>query len=248
LTSSCQPSLVQQSWATFCQEVLNPRSPQFAAGIGIFLVSVPVFFEAPLVRSFPLLSLALTGLWWGLGYYLLQRPHTAFWGDLLLGFSWSWLAGSLYWGWLRWEPLLHLPVEAIGLPLALWGLYQGSSRVGHCFYLGSLLGTAVTDLYFYWVGVMPYWRQIMQVEPEAIPGLIQAAMTQVQTPEGLLAAGVCGMLLCLIGLKAWQWSPTRSDPKPAQIQIPPELPAWIFSGTIFGTLLVDSLFGLLAVV
>lgn len=114
------------------------------------LVIVPVFFQAPLVRLFPELSFVMTLGWIGISWMLRTRHWGQLWGDLLLGFSWSWLAGSIYWGWLRWEPLYHLPIEAIALPFVLldlvlrcrqsrnsWGL------IGHFFYLGSLLGTAI---------------------------------------------------------------------------------------------------------
>ncbi len=59
----------------------------FAAAV--FLVSVPVFIEAPLVRSLPTLSLGLTAFWVCLSFALMSRPSTQVWGDLLLGFSWS---------------------------------------------------------------------------------------------------------------------------------------------------------------
>jgi hypothetical protein len=86
----------------------------------VFLVSVPVFIEAPLVRTVPVLSVLLTLGWVGLSYVLLQKHHTWLWGDLLLGFAGSWFAGSIYWGWMRWEPLWHLPIECLALPLPLW--------------------------------------------------------------------------------------------------------------------------------
>lgn len=125
-----------------------------------------------------MLSLVMTVGWVALSVFLLRRPATQLWGDLLLGFSWSWLAGSIYWGWLRWEPLIHLPVEAIGLPFALWCLWRGWGIVGNLFYLGSLLGTAVTDLYFYIVDLIPHWRQLMQVAPSEASPILQTARTR----------------------------------------------------------------------
>jgi hypothetical protein len=213
------------------QVLLNPQSPWLGAGLGIALVSVPVFFEAPLVRALPWLCLGLAGMWFWLGYQLWQHPRTQFWGDLLLGLSWSWLAGSIYWGWFRWDPALHLPIEAIGLPMALWGLYRGWGKVGHCFYLGSLLGTAVTDTYFYGMGLMPYWRQIMQADPSEAFEIIGQAMVQVQTPLGILAGLTCATVLLVVGLKAW-----RST----------QMHLWVLSGAVLGTLFVDSLFVVLA--
>ncbi|MBD1806203.1 DUF3120 domain-containing protein [Microcoleus sp. FACHB-SPT15] len=192
-----------------------------------FLVSVPVFVQAPLVRQLPLLSLVMTLLWVGLGLRLLKRTETKIWGDLLLGFSWSWLAGSIYWGWLRWEPLIHLPVEAIGLPFAVWGLWRGWGMVGNLFYLGSLFGTALTDVYFYLTDLIPHWRQVMQVDPALATPIFQSAIAQVQTPWGISWAVVLIGTLLVVGL----WSLGKG-----------QLQWWAFSGAVLSTILVDSLF------
>lgn len=192
-----------------------------------FLVSVPVFVQAPLVRQLPLLSLVMTLGWVWLGLMLLKRDSTQVWGDLILGFSWSWLAGSIYWGWLRWEPLIHLPVEAIGLPFALWGLSRGWGKVGNLFYLGSLFGTALTDVYFYVVDLIPHWRQVMRVEPELAKPIFQNALAQVQTPWGISwVIALMGTLL-IVGL----WGLGKK-----------QLGWWAFSGAVLSTILVDSLF------
>ena len=201
----------------------------FAAAV--FLVSVPVFIEAPLVRSLPLLSLAMTGFWVWLSFALMSRTSTQVWGDLLLGFSWSWLAGSLYWGWLRWEPLLHLPVEAIGLPFALVCLRQNWGKVGNFFYLGSLLGTVLTDVYFYLVDLIPYWRQLMQVEPALAFPILQSAVAQVQTPWGQSWALILALVLLTLGIMPLRYRQRHW---------------WAFSGAVLSTILVDSLFWLAA--
>jgi Protein of unknown function (DUF3120) len=193
----------------------------------IFLVSVPVFVEAPLVRSLPWLSVALTGFWVWLSFQLMARPATHVWGDLLFGFSWSWLAGALYWGWLRWEPLYHLPVESIGLPLALWCLWRNWGKVGNWFYFGSLLGTVLTDVYFYLVDLMPYWRQIMQVEAEQAPQVLRGALMQVQTPWGESWALTLGVVLLTLGILPL---------------IKQENHWYAFSGAVLSTILVDTLF------
>ncbi|MDB9372567.1 DUF3120 domain-containing protein [Nodularia sphaerocarpa] len=193
----------------------------------VFLVSVPVFIEAPLVRSLPVLSVALTGFWVWLSFTLMSRPTTYVWGDLLFGFSWSWLAGAIYWGWLRWEPAWHLPIEAIGLPFACWCLVRNWGKVGNWFYLGSLLGTVLTDVYFYLVDLMPYWRQIMLVEPDSVSPILQSALIQVQTPWGQGWAVVLATLLLTAGVlplrtKSQHW--------------------YAFGGAVLSTILVDSLF------
>jgi hypothetical protein len=196
-----------------------------------FLVSVPVFFQAPLVRVLPWLSLAATLGWLWLGLTLRRQAATAVWGDLLLGFTGTWLAGSIYWGWLRWEPFLHLPIEAIGLPVAWAGIVLGKSKVGNWFYLGSLLGTAITDVYFYLVNLIPHWRQLMQVEPELAASIFQSAVLQIQTPWGIGCAIGLALFLLVVGSL-----PLRSQ----------ELHWWAFSGAVLSTILVDGLFWLAA--
>lgn len=202
----------------------------FFAAAG-FLVSVPVFFQAPLVRTFPEWTLVATLGWMALSWSLRRRPATHLAGDLLLGFSLTWLAGSIYWGWLRWEPLWHLPVEAIALPLALVCISKGRGLVGNWFYLGSLFGTVVTDVYFYLMNLIPAWRQVMQAEPEMLQPIFQAAVSQMQTPQGLGWAGVLIATLLAVGSV-----PLRSS----------QLHHWVFAGAVLSTLLVDGLFWLVA--
>lgn len=196
-------------------------------GVSAFLVSVPVFFQAPLVRSLPWLSLVLTGVLMVMAYALRQQVDTRTLGDLTFGFAWTWLAGSIYWGWFRWEPLLHLPIEAIALPFALVGLRQMLHPIGHWFYLGSLVGTALTDLYFYLVHLIPYWRQLMRVPLAESAPTFQAALAQMQTPWGIASA-----VLVLGGLLTLGLVPLRSR----------QLHHWAFSGAILSTVMVDGLF------
>lgn len=201
-----------------------------AAAVG--LVALPVFFQAPLVRLFPAVSLALTALWWGLGLWLIRRPMQRLWGDLLIGFSWTWLAGSLYWGWLRWEPLVHLPVEAIALPLVGLCLFRGWGRIGSYFYLGSLLGTAVTDLYTNWMGLFPAWRQLMAVDPEFVPVVLREAAGSLQSDVAAARAAVLILFLVIVGAMPLVYSR--------------QLAWWAFGGAVLSTLVVDGLFFLSA--
>lgn len=189
--------------------------------------------QAPLVRYYPEVSLVLTFFWVGLGVWLLKQEKISLWGDLLLGFSWSWLAGSLYWGWWRWEPLIHIPMEAIGLPFVLWGLYKGRGKVGNLFYLGSLLGTAITDVYFYLTGLIPYWRQLMTVEldPNLVSPIFHNALAQIETPWGISWAIVLLNLLLAFGIY------------PLQKRV---CHWWAFSGAVLSTILVDGLFWITA--
>ncbi|MEH2055049.1 MAG: DUF3120 domain-containing protein [Nostoc sp.] len=211
---------------------ISARQSWLVFAAAVFLVSVPVFIEAPIVRSLPSLSLALAVFWVWLSFTLMSRPATYIWGDLLLGFSWSWLAGAIYWGWLRWEPLWHLPVESIGLPFACWCLLKNWGKVGSWFYLGSLLGTVLTDVYFYIVDLIPYWRQIMRVDADGAPQILQNALIQVQTPWGQTWAIILALTLLTVGIlslgrKEKHW--------------------YAFGGAVLSTILVDSLFLLAAI-
>ncbi|PZO18101.1 MAG: DUF3120 domain-containing protein [Leptolyngbya foveolarum] len=192
-----------------------------------FLVAVPVFIQAPLVRVFPWLSLAITGLWLWLGWTLFNRPGQKMWGDLVIGFSWTWLAGAVYWGWFRWEPLIHLPIEAIALPIVLVLMRYGKNNTGNYFYLGSLFGTAITDIYFYCTGLIPYWRKLMISPPAEAGQILHSALLKMETYQGVGFAVVLLSLLLMLGT-----IPLRTQ----------SVRWWAFSGAVLSTILVDSLF------
>lgn len=217
-------SIVTSTWA-------KVRLTWLVFAAAAFLVSVPVFLQAPLVRSLPWLSLGLTLGWLWLSLTLRARPTTYVWGDLLLGFTWTWLAGAAYWGWLRWEPLWHLPIEALGLPFALVSLSRGWGKIGNWFYLGSLLGTVITDVYFYLVNLIPYWRQLMRTDPSLVQPIFQSAVAQIQTSWGIGCAVVLATFLLITG-----FLPLRSQ----------QLHWWTFSGAVLSTIIVDGLFWLAA--
>lgn len=202
----------------------------FAASV--FLVSVPVFVEAPLVRSFPEISVFLTGVLLWFSMRLMSSSRTYLWGDLLFGFSWTWLTGAIYWGWLRYEPTWHIPIESLGLPFALWCLAKNWGKIGNWFYLGSLLGTVLTDIYFYLVDLMPYWRQIMRTSPAGASQILKNALEQVETSWGEGWAVILVLILMTVGTvsllnKQCHW--------------------YAFGGAILSTILVDSLFLIAAV-
>ncbi len=205
-------------------------------GLAAFLVSIPVFIQAPLVRQWPWVSLVLTLGWVALGYSLYRKPNTALYGDLVLGFTWSWFAGSIYWGWFRWEPFIHLPIEAIGVPFAVWALLRQRYVVGTLFYLGSLWGTAITDGYFYLLGLIPYWRQVMQVEVKDSLPILQTALGQIQNASGAFWAGALVLILLVTGLMPLLISPEVRRGHGHAVHW------WAFMGAVLSTLLVDGLF------
>lgn len=214
-------------------EPIIPQQQLPALLTAAFLVSVPVFIQAPLVRAYPWVSLVLTLVWLLGGTRLLNSTRFNLWGDLAIGFSWTWLAGSIYWGWLRDNPYIHLPVEAIGLPIVLVLISQRQLLVGSYFYLGSLLGTAITDIYFYWVDLIPYWQRVMQVDPAEINPILHNALLQIQNPIAMIRAAILLIILLSMGSIAMRSNHNHN---------------WAFAGAVLSTILVDALFLAVAVI
>ena len=139
-----------------------------------FFVILPIFVQAPWVRSEPISALCFTFVIL-LGALFLYKEESKKWfivSSLLLGVSGSWLGGCLFWGWLSPFPILHIPVEAVVLPLALIGL--GSNwRIGSSFYISSLFGTAVTDITIFLIGIMDQWKQVLTADSKNAPLILQ---------------------------------------------------------------------------
>ncbi len=192
--------------------------------IAAALVILPVFVQAPWVRVSPLSCAVFTfvlmavGLYWGGSR-----------GQVLIGFSGSWLAGSLFWGWLRLQPLWHLPVEAFLLPLAIAGLSGPWRRAGQ-FYLGALIGTACTDAAIALCGLMPLWPQVLQATPSEAPLLLSQAAQEVLKPFHLSI--VLSMAATLVGFSRWLWHRGEGGQ--------------VISASLLSTLAVDGVFLMLA--
>jgi hypothetical protein len=195
------------------------------------LVALPVFVEAPWVRHAPFSAVLFTAVLvaLGLGMAHSQRPSLRRSGELLVGFSGSWLAGALFWGWARQYPICHLPLEALALPLALAGL--GTRwRLACGFYLGSLLGTAATDAAIAATGLMPLWPLAVGAEPAAAPALLRHAASTLLHPAQLLLLGGFGLGLAQFSRWLWGRGPV----------------ARVAATALATTLLVDALFLALA--
>ena len=198
------------------------------------LVVLPVFVQAPWVREQPFTSclFGLVLLSVGVITNLIAPLKWKNLGALLVGFSGSWLAGSLFWGWLASHPLLHLPVEAFALPLAITGL-QTRWRLGCAFYLASLVGTAFTDLAMALTGVMTLWPAVVGASTTEATVLLQDAATFVLRPSSLLTVIAAGVII----VQLVQYCRHRSSLSNATDK------AWgVAAAVLFTTLLIDGLF------
>jgi hypothetical protein len=186
--------------------LLRERS-QFALSlplVAVLLVTVPVFVQAPWVRLAPMGAALFTVPLVGLGVLLEQHSRGPLrqLGILLVGFSGSWLGGSLFWGWCRPHPMVHLPIEAFALPLALAGL-NSRWRLAAAFYLSSLLGTALTDGVMAISGVMGFWPEVVSAPLQEAPLLLQAAAATVLQPLPLAMVLLSSALLLLVCRALW---------------------------------------------
>ena len=177
------------------------------------LVVLPVFVQAPWVRLQPFTSclFGLVLLSVGVITNSIAPNQWKELGALLVGFSGSWLAGSLFWGWLASHPLLHLPVEAFALPLAITGL-QTRWRLGCAFYLASLLGTAFTDLVMALTGVMALWPAVIDASTAEATLLLQDAAAFVLRPSSLLTVTTAAAIILQLVLHCRQRSTLSAAP------------------------------------
>ena len=156
-----------------------------------FFVILPIFLQAPWVRFEPISALCFTFLIIFAAYTLSKDKNKLFIvGSLLFGVSGSWLGGCLFWGWLSSYPILHIPVEAVPLPLALIGL--GTKwKIGSSFYISSLFGTAVTDITIFLTGIMDEWREVITADSDTAPLILQ------KTSENLIHIKSLSIIICV---------------------------------------------------
>ena len=163
------------------------------------MVVLPVFLQAPWVHLHPISACLFTFVLLGSGIALVRFGGDK-WsraGSLLVGVSGSWLGGCLFWGWLREHPVMHLPVEAIALPLAFVGL-ETRWRIGAGFYLSCLLGTAFTDLMMLITGVMNSWPQVVEASLPEAPCLLHETAEKLFQPQPIVLLIVAAILIVLI--------------------------------------------------
>ena len=202
-------------------------------------VILPIFIQAPWVRLNPISALCFTFIIL-LGAYVLHKKLSKKWyivSSLLIGVSGSWLGGCLFWGWLSPFPILHIPVEAVVLPLALVGL--GTNwKIGSSFYISSLFGTAVTDMTIFLIGIMDQWREVITADSESAPLILQ------KTSENLIQIKSLSIIF-FVGLVLWFISKEIFDS--ATINTTNGKALLVSSYVIQTTLIVDGIFIFLAI-
>jgi len=204
------------------------------------LVVLPVFVQAPWVRLNPLSACLFTLFLLALGIplALLGQRGWAVAGELLVGVSGSWLAGCLYWGWLRTQPLWHLPVESLVLPIALLGL-SSRWRLSSSFYLASLLGTACTDLMMVMTGVMNQWPVVVMAPLQQAPRLLHETAQQLLHPLPLIALVSAATLIVLLAQAMQQKTRLASEFRST----------WaVASAVLVTTVIIDGLFLIAALI
>ena len=205
-----------------------------------FFVILPIFFQAPWVRFQPNSALLFTFFILATGIFLSSEPSKKFFiiGSLLLGVAGSWFGGSLFWGWLSAHPILHIPVEAVALPLAFIGL--GTKwKIGSSFYLASLFGTAITDLTIFFTGLMDRWMEVINADSEIAPFILQ------KTSENLINIKPLSIIL-IIGFSLWYFS--KKIAEYSSINTSNGRSALVSSYVLQTTLIVDGIFILLAII
>ena len=204
-----------------------------------FFVILPIFIQAPWVRLEPISALCFTFVIVLVAIVLNQKGSNKWFivSSLLLGVSGSWLGGCLFWGWLSPFPILHIPVEAVVLPLALIGL--GTNwKIGSSFYISSLFGTAVTDITIFLTGIMDEWRQVITADSENAPLILQ------KTSENLIQIKSLSIII-FVALILWFISKEIFDS--ATINTNNGKALLVSSYVIQTTLIVDGIFILLAI-
>lgn len=104
---------------------------------------------------------------------------------MLYGFSWCWGQGRSTGDGCAGNPCGTCPLRRSPFR-SCSGTYGSGSNWWGCSFLGSFLGTAITDAYFYLIDVIPHWRAIMYLEGDVISvqEMLAQAIAQAQTFSG----------------------------------------------------------------
>ncbi len=205
-----------------------------------FFVILPIFVQAPWVRFEPISALCFTFIILFIAF-LLSRKEEDKWfivGSLLLGVTGSWLGGCLFWGWLSAYPILHIPVEAVALPLAIVGI--GTKwKIGSSFYISSLFGTAITDITIFLTGIMDQWKEVITADSDNAPLILQKTSENLIQFKSLSIIILSALILWFISKEIFNSAISNSTNGKALL---------VSSYVIQTTLIVDGIFIFLAII
>ena len=205
-----------------------------------FFVILPIFVQAPWVRFQPISALCATFIILFVAFVMSRKEMDKWFivGSLLLGVSGSWLGGCLFWGWLSAYPILHIPVEAVALPLAMVGL--GTKwKIGSSFYLSSLFGTAITDITIFLTGIMDQWKEVITADSDNAPLILQKTSENLIQLKSLSIIIIAALLLWFISREIFNIAITNTTNGKALL---------VSSYVIQTTLVVDGIFIFLAII
>ena len=205
-----------------------------------FFVILPIFVQAPWVRFQPISALCATFFILFVAFFLSRKEADKWFivGSLLLGVSGSWLGGCLFWGWLSAYPILHIPVEAVALPLALVGL--GTKwKIGSSFYISSLFGTAITDITIFLTGIMDQWKEVITADSDNAPLILQKTSENLIHLKSLSIIVFAALILWYISKEIFNSAISNSTNGKALL---------VSSYVIQTTLIVDGIFIFLAII
>ena len=205
-----------------------------------FLVILPIFVQAPWVRFEPISALCFTFVILFVAMILSKKESDKWFivSSLLFGVTGSWLGGCLFWGWLSSYPILHIPVEAVVLPLALIG-FDTKWKIGSSFYIASLFGTAVTDITIFLTGIMDQWKEVITADSKTAPLILQ------QTSENLIQIKSLTIIFFVAGIL---WFISKEIFNSAIINSTNGKALLVSSYVIQTTLIVDGIFICLAII
>ena len=205
-----------------------------------FFVILPIFVQAPWVRFEPISALCFTFIILCVAFLLSKKESQKCFivGSLLLGVSGSWLGGCLFWGWLSAYPILHIPVEAVAVPLAFVG-FGTKWKIGSSFYISSLFGTAITDMTIFLTGIMDQWKEVITADSDSAPLILQKTSENLIQFKSLSIIILVALLLWLISKEIFDSANANSANGKALL---------VSSYVIQTTLIVDGIFIILAII
>ena len=205
-----------------------------------FFVILPIFVQAPWVRFEPISALCSTFIILFIGFLLSRKGEDKWFivGAVLLGVSGSWLGGCLFWGWLSAYPILHIPVEAVALPLAMVGL--GTKwKIGSSFYISSLFGTAITDMTIFLTGIMDQWKEVITADSDNAPLILQKTSENLINLKSMSIIVLAALILWFISKEIFKTATINTSSGKALL---------VSSYVIQTTLIVDAIFIFLAII